>query len=488
MFIETRGNDKQKPSMISFSQAILNPAASFGGLYVPEMFPIFDEQWFQKAKDLNYKELCLDILEKFDLDITCTTLKEAISLYDTFDNKHDPIPLTKLDDVTYINELYHGPSRAFKDIALQPFGSIFSNLAQDEKYLILTATSGDTGPATLQSFQNKDNIKVFCLYPDGGTSDVQRLQMLTSNAKNLKVVGIKGDFDDAQRTLKELLNSQEFNEYLKQKNYKLSVANSVNFGRIIFQIIYHFSGYLKLLKSKIINDQEEIYLSIPSGNFGNALGAYYAKKMGLPIKKIVIASNINNILTELINTGIYDIKDRKLLKTNSPAMDILVSSNVERVLFDKFGAIRCKELMQNLEKYKKYTLNQKELTSLQEDFLACYCDDKFTKKTIRKYANKSMILDPHTATCLKAKEILPNDCINIICSTAEWTKFAPCMLNALNDDDEIYDDKKALKEFSDKTDTKICKQIQEIFSKDITHDDIANKEQIQDLIKEFLGD
>jgi threonine synthase len=235
---------------------------------------------------------------------------------------------------------------------LQPFGKILSSVAQkrEENYLILAATSGDTGPAALETFKNKKNIQVVCLYPANGTSDVQRLQMVTEDAPNLKVIGIKGNFDDAQAALKNLLVSSSFKETLEEKNISLSAANSVNFGRIIFQIIYHIHNYLELVRQDAISIGEKVYLNVPSGNFGNVLGAFYAQKMGLPVEKLVISSNENNILTRLIQTGIYDIRASELKLTTSPAMDILKSSNVERVLFSLYGAVRTKDLMEDLSR------------------------------------------------------------------------------------------------------------------------------------------
>ena len=292
MFIETRGNDGKKPNKVSFSYALLNPSASFGGLYIPEELPKLDDDFFKNAQGKSYKEITKEILQKFKIDIDEKTIDEAISLYDKFDDSKNPVPLSKIEEDLYINELYHGPTRAFKDMALQPFGYILSSLAkkQGQEYLILAATSGDTGPAVLDTFSNKNNIKVACMYPDGGTSDVQRLQMVTQKGKNLQVLGIVGNFDDAQNSLKNLLTSPTFKDELQKQNIKLSAANSVNFGRIIFQIIYHIYGYISLCKE---GKTGEFYDIIPSGNFGNALGAYYAKKMGLPIKKILIASNIS---------------------------------------------------------------------------------------------------------------------------------------------------------------------------------------------------
>ena len=490
MFIETRGNDGVKPQSVPFSFAILNPSASFGGLYVPETLPKIDTEFLKTASLKHYKEITLEILKRFNIDIEENVLQEAVNLYDHFDDAHEPTPLVQIEKDLFVNELYHGPTRAFKDMALQPFGYILSRLAQklNEQYLILAATSGDTGPATLDTFANKPNIKVACLYPDGGTSDVQRLQMTTHKSENLKTIGIHGNFDDAQNALKNLLASPSFKEALEAKNIKLSAANSVNFGRIIFQIIYHIYAYIALIKQNALQAGAPFYTIIPSGNFGNALGAYYAKKMGLPIEKILIASNINNILTDLITTGVYDLRNRTLLQTTSPAMDILISSNVERVLFDKFGASRTKELMEALKTDNVYTLTAQELASLQEDFEAVYCDDTFGKEQIKHYASKNYVMDPHTATCLKAYQSLktkPFPCV--LCSTAEWTKFAPTMLNAIKQDTQIYSDKEALEGICDLLHVKIPECISTLFHQEIIHDKVVAKDAIEAEIFEFLN-
>ena len=313
-FIETRGNDATHPLSVSFSHAILNPIASHGGLYTPEQLPDLGQDFLQRHLKSSYKTLARDLLKAFAIDISDAVIDKALNLYDQFDDPSNPVPVVKVFDDLYVSELYHGPTRAFKDMALQPFGEVLSSLAQqrNENYLILVATSGDTGPAALETFKNKKNVRVACLYPDGGTSDVQRLQMVTEDAANLKVIGIHGDFDDAQKALKSLLGSATFKQKLKQKNIHLSAANSVNFGRIIFQIIYHIHSYLELVRQQAIKLGDKVYLNVPSGNFGNALGGYFAMKMGLPVEKILIASNQNNILTKLINTGIYDLRNLAL--------------------------------------------------------------------------------------------------------------------------------------------------------------------------------
>jgi threonine synthase len=488
-FCETRGNDGIKKSEVEFSYAILNPSASYGGLYVPTVIPTINEDEIEALSKLNYKELAFDIVKRFGIDVSDDDLKSALDLYDDFDDKNSPVPIVKVDDELFVSELWHGPTRAFKDMALQPFGKILSSFAKkiDEKYLILAATSGDTGPATLDTFADKENIKVVCLYPDGGTSDVQRLQMTTQDADNLKIIGIHGNFDDAQNALKMLLASNEFKNELQKLDIKLSAANSVNFGRIIFQIIYHINSYLGLLRDGVIKTGEKIYITVPSGNFGNALGAYYAKKMGMPIEKILIASNINNILTELIQDGVYDLRGKKLLKTTSPAMDILISSNVERLLYDKFGASRCKEMMDDLKATKCYSLSKKEKEAIKEDFDAVYCDDDFAKETIARYAKIGYVMDPHTATCLKAHESLRDKPLkNVICSTAEWTKFAPTMLNAIKNDEIKYNDEVALGEVSLTLKVDIPHSIKELFDKSISHKSVVDKDHILREIFEFL--
>ncbi len=486
-FIETRGNDGKRASSVPFSEAILSPSASFGGLYVPEKLPELNKDFLDKHLTSHYKTLALDFLQSFNIDVEKEVLEEALSRYDDFDDSSNPVPLVQIEDDCFVSELYHGPTRAFKDMALQPFGYILSNLAQkkDENYLIMAATSGDTGPATLETFKNQKNIQVACLYPDGGTSDVQKLQMVTEDADNLKVIGVKGNFDDTQHALKELLASDEFKSELQERNIKLSAANSVNFGRIIFQIIYHIHSYLEMVRKNEITMGEKIYLVVPSGNFGNALGGYYAKKAGLPIEKILIASNINNILTDWIKTGTYDIKDRELILTESPAMDILKSSNIERVMFDKFGGKRTKELMDELNNNSKFQLTDVEIASLQEDFSATFVNDDEGKGYISKYAKKGYIMDPHTATCIKAyEELREKEIPSVVYSTAEWTKFSTTVSKALGGN--AIDDKEALKWVSSTANVSVPSMINSLFDKNIKHTTVVEKESIKGEMLNFL--
>ncbi len=486
-FVETRGNDGQKPQSVTFSEAILSPSASFGGLYVPEDLLTLDKDFLAGHLSSHYKTLALDFLQQFDIDIETEVLEEALKRYDAFDDPSNPVPLAQIEEDCFVSELYHGQTRAFKDMALQPFGYILSKLAQQrgENYLIMAATSGDTGPATLETFKNQDNVKVTCLYPDGGTSDVQKLQMVTEDADNLKVIGVKGNFDDTQHALKDLLASEDFKAELEERGIKLTAANSVNFGRIIFQIIYHIHSYLEMVRNKTIAMGEKIYLVVPSGNFGNALGGYYAKKAGLPIEKILIASNINNILTDWINTGTYDLTDRTLILTESPAMDILKSSNIERVMYDKFGGERTKELMDDLTRDGKYQLSSEELASLQEDFSATFSDDEEGEAVIAAYAEKGYIMDPHTATCMKAYETLREKKLpTVIYSTAEWTKFSSTVSKALGH--SVKDDMEALKWVTEHANVSVPPMINGLFSKPVIHTVVVDKESIKGEMLNFL--
>ncbi len=488
-FIETRGNDGIHPSQITFSAAILSPIASFGGLYVPQELPELGEPFLTKHLNSSYKELAKDLLTTLAIDIEPSVIDEALALYDKFDDPSNPVPVVKVRDDLYVSELYHGPTRAFKDMALQPFGIVLSSIAQKrgEEYLILAATSGDTGPAALETFKNRPNVRVACLYPDGGTSDVQRLQMVTEDAANLKVIGIKGDFDDAQSALKRLLGSQTFKDTLKTKNISLSAANSVNFGRIIFQIIYHIHSYLELVRQNAIQMGEKIYLDVPSGNFGNALGGYYAMKMGLPVEKIIIASNENNVLTRLINTGRYDLRGEHVVSTTSPAMDILISSNVERILFDLFGTERTKELMKGLESERFYALSDDETMKLQQTFAADYCNGAEGKGYIKEAFDGGYLMDPHTATCFKAYDRCATKPIKtIVYSTAEWTKFSPTIANALNGSTGVRDIE-ALEAISEMANTPIPSMINELFTKPVTQATVIEKENIETEILNFLS-
>jgi len=487
-FIETRGNDGVFAKEVTFSEAILSPIASFGGIYIPETLPDLDEAFLSKHLNGNYKTMARDLLARFEVDIDQEIIDQALELFDHFDDPKNPVPVIKVKEDLYVSELYHGPTRAFKDMALQPFGVVLSAIAKKrrENYLILVATSGDTGPAALETFKNKEGVKVACMYPSGGTSDVQRLQMVTEDAENLKVIGIKGNFDDAQQALKSLLGSPSFKTKLQEKNILLSAANSVNFGRIIFQIMYHIHSYLELVRQGAIELGEKVYLNVPSGNFGNVLGAYYAYKMGLPVEKLVVSSNENNVLTQLITRGKYDIRDKELILTTSPAMDILKSSNVERVLYDLYGTERTKELMADLDNELNYQLNESELAQLQEIFVADYCDGEQGKAYIKESFADGYLMDPHTATCFKSyKSCMDKPLKMIVYSTAEWTKFSPTIASALTGEEDS-NDLPALNAIAETANIDIPPMIKELFDKEVAQKSVIEKEDIEAEILKFI--
>ncbi len=487
-FIETRGNDGSRPVRVAFSQAILNPMSSFGGLYVPEMLPDLGIDFLRRHLDSDYKALARAVMEAFNTDIPPDVLQRALDRYDHFDDPAQPVPVVKVTDDLFVSELYHGPTRAFKDMALQPFGVVLSALAQarDEHYLILAATSGDTGPATLETFKNQANVKVACLYPDGGTSDVQRLQMVTEDAPNLKVIGVHGAFDDAQTALKSLLSSDRFHAALRERDTRLSAANSVNFGRIIFQQIYHLHSYLELVRQGAISLGDKVYLNVPSGNFGNALGGYYAMKMGLPVEKILISSNSNNILTDFVRHGRYDLRGRQVVATTSPAMDILKSSNVERVLFDLFGAERTRELMALLDEQGHYQLSDSETARVRSIFAADFATDQEVETAIRENFERGYLMDPHTATCLKAHHnCRDRDLPDIVYSTAEWTKFSPTIAHALTGEVDA-NDIDALKSISQEAGLSIPPMIAALFDRPITQPTVIDKQDIEQEILSFI--
>ncbi|NLK66272.1 MAG: threonine synthase [Campylobacteraceae bacterium] len=463
---------------VDLSYALLNPSANFGGLFVPESFPKFSDEFFKEAGSLSYKELALKIIKSFEFDISDEIFKKALKTYDKFDDKNLPLNIEKIGENLYINELYHGPTRAFKDMALQPFGVLIDELAKlrDENYLIMCATSGDTGPATLTAFEDSKRVKVACLYPADGTSEVQRLQMVNVTSKNLKSIGILGNFDDAQTALKNLLGDDEFKKSLEENDLKLSAANSVNFGRILFQIIYHIYAYVYLLKNGVLKDNESFDIVVPSGNFGNALGAYYAKKMGAKIGTIKIASNENNVLTALFNDGVYDIKGKSLVKTISPAMDILISSNVERLLFDKFGDTKTKELMESLKENKEYKIPKI------DGFEAKYCTDAECEEFIKDVAKDGKLIDPHTATCFKFSDAKKP---TIITSTAHWVKFTPSMIGAIKGV-EVNDEKAQMIELADEFKDEIPSEILELFDREPTQKEIVAKDKITQAVLNWI--
>ena len=481
-FTSTRDNSQIR----DFTYSIFHPAAACQGLFAPLSLPRFDKNFFISQTQLSYKTFAQNIINKLDLGINQRVINQALASYDDFDNG-DPLPLIKHNKNLYFAELFHGATRSFKDMALTPFARLFAKLAaqKDKRYLILTATSGDTGPAALWGFKGFDHIKVICMYPQNGTSLVQSLQMLHTQASNLHTLPVLGNFDEVQTTLKSLLQSTSFNEFLSSKNLNISVANSINFGRILFQTLYHLNTYVKLLAQ---GEHRAYYTAIPSGNFGNALAAYYAKKMGVPIKKIVIISNTNKVLEEFINSGVYDIRQRNLQLTKSPAMDILKASNIERLLFDLFGAVRTKDLIQDLTEQQIFKLTQDELTLVQEHFTAIACNDHQSLANIKAFASQNYIMDTHTANAtefIKKLNHIDKDALLVINATAEYSKFAKWVCEAL-DIHNFKDEQEALAILCKRYDLKLHPNIQALFQAKTIQTKAINIEEIRQTIEQLL--
>ena len=437
-FISTRG----KSEVNCAAAAIAKGLADDGGLFVPEIFPQFTTQDLTKLLDMDYAQRAAHVLHSFLNEYNFDQLLDACKkAYGKFTDS-DPAPLVKLDEATFIMELFHGPTLAFKDVALTllPYllrkGCDISGVK--EQVLILVATSGDTGKAALEGFKDADGIKIMVFYPSEGVSDMQKLQMCTQEGKNVNVVGINGNFDDCQTAVKNIFVSKEINAELLKNGVVLSSANSMNFGRLVPQITYYFSAYADLVSSGEIDMGEKINFVVPTGNFGNILAGYYAKKMGLPVDKLVCASNSNNVLTEFFTSGTYD-RNREFFKTMSPSMDILISSNLERLVFELSGRdfALTEKRMNELKNEGSYTITDKEKKVLDKEFFADYTDEQECVKTIKDVFDEyGYVLDTHTAVAYDVacafEEYSENENVTVIVSTASPYKFAHDVLQAID--------------------------------------------------------
>lgn len=436
-FISTRGNCEVNCS----AEAITKGLACDGGLFVPETFPSLKDK-LTKMLDMDYAErACLVLssyLTEYDYDELLQACKNA---YSTFED-NDPAPVVKIDENQFILELFHGPTLAFKDIALTILPYLLRKGCDicgiKEEVLILVATSGDTGKAALEGFKDKQGTKICVFYPSDGVSDMQKLQMCTQEGENVNVVSVKGNFDDCQTAVKTIFSSKEFNDKLKEKGVVFSSANSINFGRLAPQISYYFSAYCDLVNAGEIEMGDKINFTVPTGNFGNILAGYYAKQMGLPINKLVCASNDNKVLTEFFTDGTYDA-NREFFKTISPSMDILISSNLERLIYELSGrdALVTAKRMGELKSNGKYSVTSQEKAKLDQEFYAEYCDMDTCLEVIEDYFNEyGYLLDTHTAVAVdvaneymaQAEEQLPM----VILSTASPYKFSQSVFKAIS--------------------------------------------------------
>lgn len=437
-FFSTRGG-----ACVTASQAILQGLADDGGLYVPAMFPPVSPKKIAELADMSYQQRAVAILKLYLEDFTLPELDNAISqAYDASKFDDDRIaPVKRLDHQTHVLELFHGPTLAFKDMALQVLPHLTTLSArkngEQREVSILVATSGDTGKAALEGFKDVPGTSCTVFYPTDGVSDVQKLQMTTTGGDNTHVIAINGNFDDAQTGVKQLFSSKAFAADVDKRGKVLSSANSINFGRLAPQIVYYFSAYADLLSAGAIQLGDLVNFVVPTGNFGNILAAYYARQMGLPVGKLICASNRNKVLTDFFHSGVYDTR-REFHKTTSPSMDILISSNLERLLFEvanREGQVIA-DWMRQLKENKTYNVGDQKLQWLQGLFAAGYADDAQCAEEIRTvFEQNSYLMDTHTAVASRVlreyRAATGDDTVTVIVSTASPYKFAADVLTAV---------------------------------------------------------
>lgn len=441
-FVSTRGGES-----VTGAEAIVKGIASDGGLFVPEVFPQISNEELESMFAMDYAERAAFILfkffDEFDREELTGALREAYSRFDG-----DPAPLVRIDEGKYLLELFHGPTCAFKDMALSVLPYLLKKSAEivgiKENVLVLTATSGDTGKAALEGFKDRKGVKIQVFYPEEGVSPMQKQFMTTQEGDNVSVIAVRGNFDDCQTAVKQIFTSEEYVRKIKEKGYLLSSANSINIGRLAPQIAYYFSAYCDLVSSEQIQTGEEADFAVPTGNFGNILAAYYAKRMGLPVGRLLCASNKNNVLTDFIRTGTYNSK-RTFYKTMSPSMDILVSSNLERLIFELSdrNAALTKERMDALAQTGKYSISEEELKALRSMFSAGFTSEDDTVECIYEYFTEyGYPMDTHTGVAmgvadryLEKRDPLAPKHVMIVVSTASPYKFPQDVLYALTGND-----------------------------------------------------
>ena len=443
-YIDTRGV-VQEP--VAFTEAVVDGLAPGGGLFVPETVPQLSLEEIGQLAHMPYAKQAAYVYSAFDVDLTESQL-EGITTEAYGSNFDDEAicPITALPDDIYMLELWHGPTSAFKDMALQCLPRFFcvstSELRKrgvlDDNYMILVATSGDTGKAALEGFRDVDGVSIGVMYPDGGVSDIQFKQMATQRGGNVMVWGVRGNFDDCQTGAKTVFNDEAFASELHDRYHiALSSANSINWGRLMPQIVYYISAYSRLVAANRIALGDEIDVCVPTGNFGNILAAYYARRMGTPIRRLLCASNENRVLTDFINTGTYDISDREFVKTPSPSMDILVSSNLERQLFELTGrdpqAIAA--WMSDLKEKRRFQVDKETFAKMRDLYAADSIDNACCLQTIREaHAQTGYLMDPHTAVAYQvAQNLREQDVPVVVASTAHWAKFGNNVYRALHE-------------------------------------------------------
>ncbi len=496
LYKSTRSNDAQ----VTASQAILRGLAEDGGLFVPMQIPKL-QVGLDVLAQMTYQEVAYEVMKLFFTDFTEEELKTCINRAydDKFDTK-EIAPLKKADGAYYL-ELFHGSTIAFKDMALSILPHLLITSARKNKVeneiVILTATSGDTGKAALAGFADVEGTSIIVFYPKDGVSPIQEKQMLTQKGDNTTVVGIKGNFDDAQNGVKAMFNNKDLEKKMKENGYQFSSANSINIGRLIPQVVYYVYAYTRLMKEGEINTcdkinaGEKINAVVPTGNFGNILAAYYAKNMGLPIDKLICASNDNKVLFDFFQTGVYD-RNREFLLTSSPSMDILISSNLERLIYKIAGcdSNRCADYMKALTTSGSYEIDSKMKAEL-VDFIGGYADEDKTAKVIKKlYESDRYIVDTHTAVAASVyydyKEESKDETKTIIASTASPYKFARSVMTAIDIKYDTLGDFELVDELSSLSKVKVPQAIEDIRSAPILHNTVCDMKEMQQTVESIL--
>ena len=485
---------------VTSAEAIAKGLSPEGGLFVPENIPFVSLDQIKQMADLTYTERANEILGKYLTDFTQEELSACINAAYTKEKfGSDSIaPVYKLNNGQYILELWHGPTCAFKDMALQILPHLLTTsvrkLKIDRETVILVATSGDTGKAALEGFKNVAGTKIIAFYPIDGVSRIQQLQMATQDGDNIFVSAVNGNFDDAQTGVKTIFTDKEYENALLSENKVLSSANSINWGRLSPQIVYYFSAYCDMIKNNEITCGDEVNICVPTGNFGNILGAYYAKCMGLPIKKLICASNKNNVLTDFIGTGVYD-RNREFFTTTSPSMDILISSNIERLLHMVSGgkAELVKEYMDALKETGTYTVSDEIKSKIDENFFGGFADEETCAATLKDtYEKFNYVVDPHTAVAVAVHnayvEKTGDNTKTIIASTASPFKFNGAVLNALGNEEENknLDEFELLEKLAKDYDLEIPMQLKVLEKKAIRFETICEKGNMKDVVNAFL--
>ncbi len=471
------------------SEAILKGICPDGGLFIPEEMPVMEKS-IEELAEMDYRNLAYEVMSLFFTDFTEDELRYCIN--NAYDSKFDTdkiAPVVEKDGV-YFLELFHGKTIAFKDMALSILPYLMKTSAKknniDKEIVILTATSGDTGKAALEGFADVEGTRIIVFYPDGGVSPVQRMQMVTQKGKNVCVAAITGNFDDAQSAVKSIFTDAEMIKELDDKGFMFSSANSINIGRLIPQVAYYWYAYCQLVKDGKIKVGDEINFTVPTGNFGNILAGYFAKKMGLPVNKFVCASNSNKVLYDFFKTGTYD-KNREFILTTSPSMDILISSNLERLVCMLTSQEETAKLMKSLAEKGEYSM-----TAKADDIVGEYADEEETATAIRTmYTNADYVLDTHTAVAYAAynKYIKESGDTTptVIVSTASPYKFAKDVCTAIDEKYKDCDPFELMKELEKISGVKIPAPVVDIEKREVLHNNLCEREKIKDFVRAQLN-